>query len=58
MNITDLSDMFKRCKLQSSLPDISEWKTSLITDISNIFKGYELLSSLPWYFKMEYFLCY
>ena len=46
-NITDMSNMFKKCSSLISLPDISKWNTSNVTNMSDIFYGCLSLKSLP-----------
>jgi len=45
--ITDMSHMFNKCSLLSSLPDISKWDTKDVTNMSYMFYLCESLTSLP-----------
>ena len=45
--VSDMSNIFKDCKLLRLLPDISKWNTSNVNNMSGIFCGANSLKSLP-----------
>ena len=45
--VTNMSSIFSRCSLLSSLPDFSKWNTNKVTNMSGMFCGCLSLSSLP-----------